>query len=67
MSAVDRFESITVTSNGEAAARRIAERRRAAQEGMRRLAVIFNGKPLGSITLQQLPDFCGHVTGGGKP
>lgn len=66
MRPIDRFDSVTVTNNGEAAARRIAERRRAAQEGMRRLSVLFNGKPLGSISLQQLPDFCGHLCGGGK-
>lgn len=53
-------------AHGERAARRVAELRAAREAGMQRLRVILNGKPLGAIRLDRLPDFCACITGGPK-
>lgn len=62
MTSSDRFDH----ARGERAARRVAEIRAARETGMQRLRVILNGRPLGAIRLDRLPDFCASITGGPK-
>ena len=45
-------------------AERLREIRAVSREVGQRLAVIVNGKRLGSVRLEQLPAFCGAITGG---
>lgn len=53
----------STVSRGDAVAARVAAKRVARAEGMRRLAARVAGRPLGAVRLAVLPDFCPALVG----